>query len=132
MVETRLTPELIEEGAILLRELDSTGIPPRSAFWLFSPETADWKLVLGESGLGEAGPKKFYREIQRTLNAHRDSIRHLSLHDVSVVRTDAPVITSLSRVIATNPDAGGPRSGRNAADGTRIKDAYIYRLRKAA
>ena len=70
MVETSLTPELIEAGANLVRKLDERGLAPDAAFWLYFPELQAWKLVLAAVKVGQVGPREVYREVQETPGWH--------------------------------------------------------------
>ena len=50
MVETQLTPELMEEGAALVRALDEAGLSPDAALWFYFPDINAWKIrpLLGD------------------------------------------------------------------------------------
>ena len=132
MVEKELTDDLIREGAVLVEGLDKSGSAPDAAFWLYFRDIAAWKLVLAEVKVGPEGPREVYRSVQRTLNALRNQIAHMSLQDVAVAKPDAPLIRLLSSAIATGPGISGIRFTNNVINGTLIDDAYIYRLRRAA
>src|SRR3954452_3646402 len=52
MVETAvvmapLTPEMIEQGAGLVRGLEKEGVTSRAAFWFLNIETGTWRLYIG-------------------------------------------------------------------------------------
>ncbi|MGH9411613.1 MAG: hypothetical protein ACRD1V_19425 [Vicinamibacterales bacterium] len=132
MVETQLTPELIQEGAALVERLDQEGVSPDAALWFYFPDISAWKLVLAEVKVGPEGPREVYRTIQRTLQTLRHQIAHLSLEDIAVAKPDAPIILLLTQAIATGPGISGIRFKNNVIDGTLIEDAYIYRLKRAA
>jgi hypothetical protein len=128
MVETQLTPELIAEGAALVKKLDETGTSPDAALWFYFPDVGTWKLLLAEVKLGPTGPRDAYRTIQKTLQLLGNTVTHISLSDVAVAKPDAPIIRVLRRAIATGPGISGIRFTRNVIDGLMIEDAYIYRL----
>lgn len=132
MVESQLTPELMNEGAALIAKLDASGAAPDAALWFYFPDIRAWKLLFAQTKVGPQGPREVYREIQKALNSLRNEIAHLSLEDIAVTKTDAPVIQVLRQAIATGPGIGGIRFSRNVINGTLIEDAYIYRLRPAA
>ncbi len=132
MVEATLTPELIQEGAELLKALDAAGLSPDAAFWFYFSDINAWKLVLAEVKVGPQGPREVYKQIQRTLGALSDKIKTLSLDDVAVAKPDAPVVSVLKRAVRTGPGIGGIRFSQNVIDGVLIEDAYIYRLAKPA
>ena len=66
------TAELVEhkkkEGELLLRALDSAGLPVTSAFWYRVPDTGEWRLVLASPIIREKGPDFAYEKIQRALS----------------------------------------------------------------
>jgi hypothetical protein len=76
------------------------------------------------------GPKEVYRQIQKILTKFPKEISGLSLDDVEVAKTDAPVIALLRMALHTGPKIGGIRFKNNVIDGILIEDAYIYRLIK--
>lgn len=128
MVETILTKEMMEIGAILVRKLDERGMSPEAALWLYFPEEEQWKLVVAESKLGISGPKKIYQKIQQILADFADELSGLSLADVSLAKPDAPIIALLRVAMRTGPGISGIRFKNNVVNGTLIEDAYIYRL----
>ena len=132
MVETALTPPLIQEGGELLQALDKAGLAPDAAFWFYFSDVNAWKLVLAEMKVGPRGPREVYKQIQRTLGALSDKIKTLSLADVAVAKPDAPIVSVLKRAVRTGPGIGGIRFSQNVIDGVLIEDAYIYRLAKPA
>lgn len=132
MVETRLTQDLIREGARLVEKLDQSGVSPDAAFWFYFPDIAGWKLFLAETKVAASGPREVYKQIQKTLHAIRSEITHLSLEDVAVAKADAPLVALLSSAIATGPGISGIRFSRNAINGVPTEDAYIYRLKRPA
>lgn len=132
MVETQLTPELIQEGETLVRNLDKGGASPDAALWFYFSDINAWKLLLAEVNVGAEGPREVYRSIQKTLQALRNEVTHLSLEDVAVAKPDAPLIKLLSKALATGPGISGIRFTGNVINGTLIEDAYIYRLARPA
>lgn len=132
MVETQLTPELIQEGATLLAGLDKAGESPDAALWFYFSDVGAWKLLLAEVEVGPTGPREVYRTIQKTLQSLRNQITHLSLEDVAVSKADAPLIRLLRQAISTGPGISGIRFTRNVINGVPIEDAYIYRLKSTA
>ena len=132
MVETQLTPELIQEGAALVEGLDGAGVSPDAALWFYFPDVNSWKLLLAEVKVGPEGPREVYRSVQKTLQSLRNKITHLSLEDVALAKPDAPLIALLRQALVTGPGISGIRFTRNVVNGTLIEDAYIYRLKRPA
>ena len=132
MVETQLTPELIQEGAALVEGLDKTGVSPDAALWFYFPDISAWRLVLAEVKVGPEGPRGVYRTVQKALHSLRNQITHLSLEDVVLAKPDAPIIKLLAQAIATGPGINSIRFTHNVINGTLIEDALIYRLKRPA
>lgn len=128
MVETNLTPELIDAGAALVREMDNVGLQPDAAFWFYFPEIQAWKLVIAEVKVGPEGPREVYRQIQRILGKLPEKPAALSLDDITLAKPDAPIVGLLRRALRTGPGISGIRFQHNVIDGTLIEDAYIYRV----
>lgn len=128
MVETNLTKEMIDIGAVFIRKLDEHGLRPDAAFWLYFPEEQKWKLIIAEVKVGTEGPKNIYRKMRKILAHYPDEISGLSLDDVTLTRPDAPIIVLLRVAIPTGPGISGIRFKNNAINGTLIEDAYIYRV----
>ena len=73
MVEL-LTDEMKETGARLLEEMDAAGIPPEAAFWLYNPESEDWRLTIADPKVADELMER-YRRIQQLLFQHAESSR---------------------------------------------------------
>jgi hypothetical protein len=131
MVESELTPELVNEGAALIAKLDSAGASPDAAMWVYFPEKGGWRLLIADVKRGSAGPREVYRQIQKALTALRHQVAHLSLENVAITKPDTPLVKRLRQAIAMS-GTGGVRFKKNVVNGTRIEDAYIYRLHRPA
>lgn len=127
MVEVNLTKEIIEDGAKLVEALDSQGLSPDAAFWLYSPESQMWKLAIAQVEVGRAGPRQIYQKVQETLSGS-PQIKTIKLDDVSILRTDAPIVALLRLVLRTGHSINGIRLKNNVINGTLVEDAYIYRI----
>lgn len=67
MVRPAFAPELVRAGETLVRLLDEEGTRPEAAFWLYSSESGEWRLVLADPLVASTGPRKTYERIQRLL-----------------------------------------------------------------
>ena len=127
MVINTLTDELIKEGVNLLEKLDTLGINVNAAFWIFSPDTEYWKLMISFPGIEVKGPKAMYSKVQKALS--KITKRHaVSLDDIVLVKLNAPILQLLRMAIRTGPGIHGIRFSNNVINGQLIADAYIYRL----
>jgi hypothetical protein len=123
---TVLSPDIIQMGKQLLERLDKAQFSIKAAFWLYSSDSNRWRLVFASPSVAQSGPKQFYRAIQSNLlrSPHRD----ISLSDVAVVDSSAPLILLLATAIRTGPGISDIRFTHNFINGVLVEDAYIYRL----
>jgi hypothetical protein len=119
---------MIATGATLVRGMDERKISPDAAFWFYYPDIQAWKLVIAEAKVGIRGPKDTYRQIQKLLDELSSETKGLSLNDIAVARTDAPMVGLLRIALRTGPGISGVRFTNNVINGVVIEDAYIYRL----
>jgi hypothetical protein len=117
---------MIGAGGALVRKLDERGLQPDDAFWLYSSDTQEWKLVIAEVKFGKQGPRETYRQIQNAIAALDNE--PISLDSVALARPDAPMVSLLRSAVRTGPGINGIRFTNNVINGTVIEDAYIYRL----
>jgi hypothetical protein len=62
-----LTAEMIAGGEALLRRLDQEEIPIVAAFWLYSEESARWKLFMATPLVGKVHMTLVYRKVHGLL-----------------------------------------------------------------
>jgi hypothetical protein len=128
LVTQTLTQQMIDEGAALLRTLDSQGFKTTAALWFYLEPSDTWRLILASPEVQSEGPKHLYERVQKVLGDGSNKIR-ITLRDISVVPSDDPLIKLLRMAIETGPnDISGIRFSRNTINGQFIQDAYIYRL----
>ena len=127
MVESDITKEMIDSGAQLVKALDTYGLQPDAAFWIYFPDLEAWKLCILEIKVDRLGPKAVYAQIQKVLTELKET--SLALDSISVLKTDAPLVGLLRKAIKTGPGISGIRFQKNVINGTLIEDAYIYRMK---
>ena len=105
MVKTKLVAELINDGAILLCELDRQAVPVESMFWILLPNQDYWRLVIGsriESELGGRGGSRRLRELLDGIEFAGLTMMDISLFDPesSEFQSLFSLVTSSSRLAA--------------------------------
>ena len=121
MASTPLVDEDIKRGRNAVRALSRAGVNPRAAFWRFTPESADWRLVLALPTLRQEGPLRVYEQLQRILK--RQHVE-LPVWRITLLGTDDPLARwARQRVQGMANDV---RSTGNLVDDALIEDAYIY------
>jgi len=128
VVKEALSEEMIAAGAELTRRLDSAGFAVAASLWLYVPETSSWRFVIGSSEVRTRGPRWAYKQIQSVLSKMPPEQVKVPLKDTTVVDSDDPLITLLKVAMKTGNAVSGIRFTQNVINGTRIDDAYIYRV----
>src|SRR2546423_11329815 len=139
MVKTSLVEHDIEDGKRLIEVLNATpsGGHPYShfriqaAFWLYSPESLSWKLVIATPLIDQRGPFETYTDIQGALRFMTPPLA-ISLQDISVVSPNDNLVKLVKKAVRVPPGVQGVRFTHDIIDNTYIEDAYIYRLQRAA
>lgn len=116
----------VDEGARLLRALDSAGVPVDAAFWLLSSEWSDWRLVVATPLYEERGSDEAYRQI---LGVHRDTDDTDTLYGcISIARLDDRRVRAIRSLLRRGLPWTGFRLDGAYAEDVEIIDSYIYRL----
>ncbi|MFS8085442.1 MAG: hypothetical protein ACMG6H_07405 [Acidobacteriota bacterium] len=130
MVKASLVESDIEEGRKLLDELKKidSHFLIRSAFWLYRPETFDWRLFIATPLVDQRGPATAYTDVQGALRS-LPSRPWISMQDISVVSPNDKLVKLMNKAAHIPRGAPGIRLARSRVDDTFIEDAYIYRLK---
>jgi hypothetical protein len=131
MVETAvvmapLTPEMVEQGAELVRALEKEGVTIRAAFWFLNIETGAWRLFIGTPDVTRIGWGELYgiaRPLWKKLADHPA----FYLDEVGIPPETESVFTLLSGLLTTGPDFPGRRFTNTGANGRPIDDVYVYK-----
>jgi hypothetical protein len=121
LVKESLTPEMISAGQALVRSLEGRNLKLSSAFWLFDPEQAQWRLYLASPEIETRGTRFAYEAASTVVS---DA---LSLEDISFVSPRNEIVNAISKAIHTGGSIVGIRFSRNSINGHFIHDAYIYK-----
>ena len=128
MVASSLTNELIQEGRVLIRELDASATEVNAGLWFHFPDESAWKLMLALPTLERDGPKAGYAKVQKALS-RLPGVSNLLLADVTILSRDAPLLGLLRTAIKkTGPSLANIRFSSGAINGVLVQDAYVYRL----
>lgn len=77
----------IPNGARLVEALDGANVPIAAAFWLYSDEADEWRLILVSPMVSILGPRHVYASIvsvlkQASINIPIDAIFVIAANDV--------------------------------------------------
>jgi hypothetical protein len=130
MVKASLVESDIEAGRKLLNELKKidSHFLVRSAFWLYRPETLDWRLFIASPLVDQRGPASAYTDVQGALRSLQ-SRSWISMQEISVVSPNDKLVKLMSKSVHIPSDAPGVRFARTRLEDTYIEDAYVYSLR---
>lgn len=126
LVSGTLTDTMIAAGGSLVRQLDKVGFLVDAAFWMKSPESELWRLVIASPDVRASGPRKTYRKLQSHLvKLHSGD---LSLANITLLDSGDRLLQLLKTAIKTGPGISGIRFTGNTINGVRFPDSYIYRV----
>ena len=133
MVKTSLVEADLLAGKRLLIALDHppepkrTSFPVKAAFWLYYPESEEWRLVIATPLVDEQGALKTYSRLQPVLLSIQPS--ELSLQNIAVMSPGDSLVKAFRRALRTSPGRSDLRFPRGTVEGrTYIEGAYVYRL----
>lgn len=127
MVGTTLRDNLIKSGEDLVKQLDASNVLVDAALWFYFPDLETWRLMLSLPEIMKMGPKAAYKEVQKAFSKLGED-QPISLADVTITKTDAPILQLLKIAIKTGTDISHIRFSKNAINGQLIDDVFIYRL----
>ena len=126
MAAPTLVDRRIDHGALFLAALDAAAVPIDSAFWLFTSEWNEWRLVLATPLVDEYGPLEAYRRLQLVYYAHPEiSFRFDS---IAVVGSDDLRVQEMRSAFKTWPLRFSNRLEDRFIQSRGIEDSYVYRL----
>lgn len=126
LVKEPLTETMIKAGANVLDVLDRGDVGVDAAFWLYQPDSNQWRFVLAVAKVHTDGPKKTYRRILQQLRNYKTSA--VPVDSIAVIDAGDPLVRVFRNVIHTDRATSGFRFSRNTFNGRYIEDAYIYRM----
>jgi len=127
MGATLLVTIPLDEGAMLVEEMDKSGFPFVAAFWLYHSEYDKWKLRIATPVYDDKGPREAYSKIQAVFSQLPES-RSIDTTDITAVGTTDEVVTALRTQFLVRPGDPVKRVRQTRIDNVRIDEAFIYRL----
>ena len=132
MVRTSLVENDIQEGRRLisaLTESDKRFNPPhyliKTAFWLYDPNSLDWRLIIATPLVDQRGPLSAYTDILGVLRNFAPPLS-LSMQEISVVSPKDKRARIIRKIAKVPRGSTGIRVGRTHIDDTYVEDAYVY------
>lgn len=128
MDQTAMVAEDIEVGRQALEAFDELGPTTRCAFWIYRPDTGDWRLMVATPLVDSDGPLAAYDQIATTLQK-KHLLEKLPLARISAIGTRDELLQLLRKVARTAlGSTSGIRVRESVIKGVHVEDAYIYRM----
>lgn len=127
MDKTALVEKAIDEGKVIVENLDNEGLFFPIAMWLFMPNNNEWRLMLGKEDVNEVGAREYYKKIQKVLNKITPKTA-ITVSDISLISTNNEIAKLIRMALRTGKGISGIRFTGNVINGRLIPDAYIYRV----
>ena len=134
MVKTTLVEaDLIAGWRLLIRifmPADRALFRVKAGFWLYYPESEEWRLVIATPLVDEKGPLDTYTQLQDVLQHVLFEIQpsDLYLQNIAVMSPGEPIIKALRGAMRIADDSSYVRLTKITLRGTYIEDAYVYAL----
>ena len=127
MVKTSLVESDITAGRRLLKALQNLGshFQVDAAFWIYKPESTEWRLMIATPVLDQRGPFSTYSDIDRTVR-NLNPPTSLTVQDVSVVSPREKLVRLIKKAVRVPQGSLGVRFGQARIDDTFVEDAYFY------
>lgn len=125
LVKESLTKEMIEAGGELLRRLEKTGLEVAAAFWLYTSETNEWRLMLACPSVDTEGLRHPYGMIWDVLYGRPDGIEGIESTDTIVLSPSETLVRALANVLGLI-DIAKKRLGPTGINSIPVDDIYVY------
>jgi hypothetical protein len=137
MVKTSLVESDLSAGRHLVREVRAApnreSFRVKAVFWLYYPESQEWRLVIATPLVDEEGPLATYAQLRKVLDRSALHSTGLSLQNVAVMSPGDPMVKAIRALASKTRYSPGPpdpvRLARGTVSGTYVEDAYVYALR---
>jgi len=128
VVKEQLTDAMVDAGAELTQKLDELGLPTNAAFWLFMPDSNEWRLMFASADVSAKGPRSVYYAISSAMQQLGAKAAAVPLSAVGVLDENAELVRVLRTVTHAATGISRIRVMRNVVNGHFIDDALIYRI----
>jgi len=119
---------LVSSGHALVKAMDKSGIVPRLAMWVHSPDADTWKLwLVPPAGRFKSKDKReFYIRIAKLIAEERDTLGNIDVSDVEMILDTHPVAIGM-RGFLRMPGLGSAHFSGNVFNGFYLPDGIVLR-----
>ncbi len=129
MGDTVLVGAKVPDSIELIKNLDASGDRPTFAVWVFYDDTDEWRFLIAGPTFDKLLPnqrKVAYRKLVDVMAKMPYS--SLSLSDLQILDTKAPIVQAVRRLVHTGPNATlHARYSNTTLNGIFIKEMVILR-----
>lgn len=102
----------------------------KAAFWLYYPESEEWRLVIATPLVDEKGPLDTYSRLQAVLQRSLPEIQPADLYllNIAVISPSDPLVKAFRGAMRISEWSPYVRFTRSTLGGRYVEDAYVYRL----
>jgi hypothetical protein len=130
MVENLLVGNWIDLGNVLIECLKEANFPLVAAFWIYTEESGDWRLILASPLVDEKGPMNAARKVDKVIRS-KPQLRPFIFADMSVKSPQNDLVRALRAVRPYLKEEKGIMVSGRPVDGHFIEHAYVYSLKSS-
>ena len=127
MVNPTLVDTQIEDGEIILRQLDADRFKVVSALWFFDTQKEKWILLIATPLVKTVGPRESYVKMKKSLDKLVQRLDTATLA-VSLIKPEHDLLRALKSALRVGPGISRIRFTNNVINGKLIEDALVYKL----
>jgi hypothetical protein len=125
MDQAPLVDKKIDDGRRLIDALRESGLDLRLAFWLYTEDFADWRLLIGTPQAADQGPISVYKKIQPILK-NLNPAAAIRLDEITVVGPSDPIYREFDAFLSRYPTRLSTRIRRTPLGDVYVDEAYVY------
>ena len=126
MDHVALVDSEVEAGKTLLDALDSAGLRPSAAMWMYFSEHSEWRMIVALGGeIRDLNSE--YIKVAKVLNQNPAIRNHIDLSRIKIVSGKDSMISGLRKIVRVK-EGGTMRFSTAVINGIFVEDALIYRM----
>ncbi len=104
MGEKILVESHIADSIELIKQLDSSGYQPSSAFWYYYDDADEWRLIIIGKKFDQHLPKDEQLAYQAIAEAIKiKDLSSINISEVKIMKSDVPLAKTIKFLIKTDP-----------------------------
>lgn len=130
MDKAALVEKQIEEGKVLISELDKANLEIKAAFWFYDENYSAWKLIIASSSKDLDVGKDVLSSYKTLTNTMRSisNLSSVSSNDIILVPIDHPLIKNIAPLIKTGSTLTDMRFSNTLLNNIYVEGMHLYRM----